>query len=180
MSQAKTGRLRVPKHVEKARIRGPKNVTLQRPEVAKIFVVKLGLLWIDWAYEKESIPQVSDHLESFWMTYSENELGDQIWQVEKIRAPHSCDSSVGRASDWRSGGLRFNPGSRHSILFQTHSQLRQFVLFVSNSLPTSSLRYFFFKLTSNFVTSLFLFKLTSNFVSSWFFKQLTPNFEKFV
>ena len=35
------------------------------------------------------------------------------WHKNRVLRMHSRDSSVGRASDWRSEGPWFNPGSRH-------------------------------------------------------------------
>ena len=57
------------------KISGAKNVIQKRKNVAKVFVGVLGLSRIGWAFEKESIPQVSGHLGSFLMTYDANQVG---------------------------------------------------------------------------------------------------------
>ena len=56
----------------------PINAAIGRKKFAKIFVGELGWSRIGWAFEKESIPQVSSHLESFCMTYDANQIG-AIW-----------------------------------------------------------------------------------------------------
>ena len=47
---------------------------------------KPGLWKNDWAYEKESIPQVWGDLESFWMTYDANKIGAMWNKVEEVNS----------------------------------------------------------------------------------------------